>query len=161
MSRWACDDNRVHLSRFWLSFLLSAPFIWARIVIKSVFIKSVSVCVSGSGKSLRLKNAMLPHKDRRTQAKAHDVRVRSVLDESRRAVKHFRVRARARFLRTHGHLPPLNSHTTLAIRVTARARREPRGCQCFLGVDLKGKNIFDLFVEFSICRTIYIPLPLI
>jgi len=22
-------------------------------------------------------------------------------------------------------------------------RREPRGCQCFLGVDLKGKIIFD------------------
>jgi len=31
------------------------------------------------------------------------VRVRSVLDESRIAAKHVRARARARFLRTHGH----------------------------------------------------------
>jgi len=84
------------------------------------------------------------------------VGVRSVLDESRIAVKHFRARARARFLRTHGHLPPLTAtHTALAVRVTTRARREPRGCQCFFGVDLKGKNIFDPSAEFSICSTIY------
>jgi len=73
-----------------------------------------------------------------------------------------RARARARFLRTHGHLLPLTvSHTTLAICVTARARREPRGCQCFLGVkDLKEKNMFDLSAKFSI-YCYYIPFPII
>jgi len=40
-----------------------------------------------------------------------------------------RVQARAQFLCTHGHLLPLTaSHTALSIRVTACARREPRGC---------------------------------
>jgi len=43
--------------------------------------------------------------------------------------------------------------------VTARARRELRGSQCFLGVDLKGKNIFDSSTEFSMLH--YIPLSLI
>jgi len=86
------------------------------------------------------------------------VRVRSVLDESRRAVKHVRARARARFLRTHGNLPPLTvSHTALAIRVTARAWCEPQGYQCFLGVkDLKEKNMFDPSAKFSIYCTVYL-----
>jgi len=88
------------------------------------------------------------------------VRVRSVLDESRRAVKHVRTRARARFLRTH--LPPLTaSHTAQSIRVTARARRQPRGCQCFLGVkDLMGKKHLRSFRKiFNMLH--YIPFPII
>jgi len=42
--------------------------------------QSVSMCVNSGGKSMRLKNAPLPHDGRRTQAKADDV-TRSVLDE--------------------------------------------------------------------------------
>jgi len=69
--------------------------------------QSVSVCVSGDGKSL-LKNALLPH-DAHKRKPSH-VCVRSVLDESRRTVKHLRAQAHARFLRTY--LPPLTaSHT--------------------------------------------------
>jgi len=76
--------------------------------------QSVSVCVSGDGKSLRLKNASLSHDGRHTKRKlmTSHVCVRSVLDESKRAVKHVRARAHARFLRTMWHLPPLTaSHT--------------------------------------------------
>jgi len=44
---------------------------------------------------------------------------------------------------TLGIFPSTYAHRdALAIRVTARAWRESRGCQCFLGVDLKGKKNF-------------------
>jgi len=88
--------------------------------------QSISMCVSGDGKSLRLKNVAT----RRTQAKADDVICPCALDldESRRAVKHLRARARARFLRTH--LPPLTaSHTETLCpcdgTCSARASRLP------------------------------------
>jgi len=104
--------------------------------------------------SRTLKNASLPHDDRYIQAKADITRPCAFgsrrVEESSKACSS--PSARARFLRTHGHLPPLTaSHTEHSVRVMARARREPRGCQCFLGVDLKGKNIFDPSAEFSIC----------
>jgi len=90
--------------------------------------QSVSMCVSGDGKSLRLKNALLPHDAHKRKPMTSHVRVRSVLDESRRAVKHLRARARTRFLRTH--LPPLTaSHTETLCpcdgMCTARASRLP------------------------------------
>jgi len=86
------------------------------------------------------------------------VRVRWILDESRRAVKHVRARVRARFLRTHRHLRPLTaSHTALAVRVMARARRESRGCECFLGTDLKGKKHLPLNFQYvALLYNIYI-----
>jgi len=79
-------------------------------------------------KSVRLKNAPLPHDGRRTQANRwRHTSVCARFSTSRRAVKHVRARARARFLRTHGHLSPLiASHkNALAIRVMTRARHEP------------------------------------
>jgi len=64
----SCENNRVHPSNFWLSLSLSAPFTRVRIVMWTE-----RLCLSGGGKSLRLKNASLPHDGRRTQAKADDV----------------------------------------------------------------------------------------
>jgi len=85
------------------------------------------------------------------------VRVRSVLDESRIAAKHVRARARARFLRTHGHASTYcHAHSSGCPCDGACSAREPRGRQCFFGVDLKGKNIFDPYAEFLICSTIYL-----
>jgi len=115
------------------------------------------VYVSGDGKSLWLKNALLPHDDRHTQAKADDVTRPCALGSRRVGVSNKSCRARARDFYAHMDIclhGLTASHTALAVRVTARARREPRGCQCFLGVDLKGKNIFDPSAEFSIYCTI-------
>jgi len=75
--------------------------------------QSVSVCVSGDRKSLRLKNASLPHDGRRTQAKADDVTRPCALgprrvEESSKACSS----PSARTIFTHGHLPPLTASYT-------------------------------------------------
>jgi len=117
--------------------------------------QSVSVCASDDGKSLRLKNASLPYDGRCSQAKADDVTHSCAfnsrwVEESSKAC----LSPSARAIFTHTCISAstycLAHRDALSICVTSHARRKPRGCQCFLGVDLKGKNIFDPSAEFSI-----------
>jgi len=122
--------------------------------------QSSSVCVSVGEKLLRLQNALLIHDGHRTQTKDDDV-TRPCARDFPRVVKSSEACSSpsARAIITHTWTSVstycLAHKDALAIRVTARARREPRGCQCFLGVDLKEKNIFDPFAEFWICCIVY------
>jgi len=129
-------------------------FRFAQVVYRHMDRQNVSVCVSNGGKSVRLKNAPLPHGRRTSESRWHPCALGFRRAENNKACSSPSARA---ILRTHGHLSPLiASHTdALAIRVTTRVRHEPRGYQCFLGVDLKGKKIFDPSAEFLICYSIY------
>jgi len=98
-----------------------------------------------------LKNASLPH-GLRTQAKWRHTSVCARFSTTRGEQY-----ARAIFTHTWTSASLTVSHTSLAIRVTTRVRRESWGCQCFLGVkDLKEKNMFDPSDKFSIYYTIYL-----
>jgi len=103
-----------------------------------IWIDSVSVCVSGDGKSLRLKNASLPHDGRRTQAKADDVTCPCALGSrrARRAAKHVEPE-RARDFYAHMdiclHLLP---RTQLWLSVWRRV----------LGASLEAANVFSAWI---------------
>jgi len=94
----------------------------------------------------------LPQDGQRTQAKANDVTRPCALgsrrvEKSSKACSSPSTRAIYAHMDICLHLLPRTQRCS--VRVTARARRELQGCQCFHDVDLKGKNIFDPSAEFS------------
>jgi len=134
----SCEDNKVHLSRFWLSLSLSTPLTRVCIVIR---IDRASLCAWAVAEiSAAEKCTVATWSTHTSESRWRPCALGSRRVEDKKACSS--PSARAIFTHTWTSVSTycLTHRDALAIRVTTRARREPRGYKCFLGVDLKGKK---------------------